>query len=156
MTNNPNQPRPYDAVLGGQAAPPGTSAVQGEQEGIKQRWTLAYAHDALGNRTAGDINVLINAIRSGHKVRMLMESGDVEYVTEAEKIWIKNGVVSAQNCSQVSALFIGNKAKFQDDSYYWMIIVNTQGERDMIRWDVGAHTARGRNQDTVAMKWFVD
>ena len=156
MTNDSNQPRPYDAVLGGHSTLFVTSGVESENTGAKPGWTLVYAHDAYGKRTDGDINLLINAIRSGHKVRMLMESGDVEYVTDAESLWIKNGVVSAQNCSQVSAQFVGNKVMFQDDSYYWMIIVNTEGDRDMIRWDVGAHTARGRNQDKVAMKWLVD
>lgn len=37
MTNNPNQPRPNDAVLGGQSLPPLNSPVLGGWEGVKQR-----------------------------------------------------------------------------------------------------------------------
>ena len=37
-------------------------------------WTLAYEHDANGNRTAGDINILIHAARNGYKVRVLIET----------------------------------------------------------------------------------
>ena len=37
MNNNPNQPRDYDAVLGGQAPPPVQGAVLGGIEGVKRR-----------------------------------------------------------------------------------------------------------------------
>ncbi|NEP35887.1 hypothetical protein [Moorena sp. SIO3B2] len=121
------------------------------------RWSLAYAHDANGNRTAGNINDLINAVQNGYQVRVLMDSGDVQYITYAENIWVKkNGIVYVQNTSHVSATSDGDVVKFQDDSYWWMIIVSTKGDRDMIRWNVGEHTPRGHNNDTIAMKWFVD
>ncbi|WP_424097823.1 hypothetical protein [Moorena producens] len=121
------------------------------------RWSLAYAHDANGNRTAGNINDLITAVKNGSQVRVLMDSGDVQYITYAENIWVKkNGIVYVQNTSHVSATSDGDVVKFQDDSYWWMIIVSTKGDRDMIRWNVGEHTPRGHNNDKVAMKWFVD
>ena len=37
MNNNPNQPRDYDAVLGGQTPPPVTGVVLGGIEGVKRR-----------------------------------------------------------------------------------------------------------------------
>ena len=120
------------------------------------RWSLAYAHDANGNRTAGDINDLINAVENGSQVRVLMDRNHQQYVTYGESTWIKNGVVYVQNISHVSVTFDGDVLKFQDDSYWWMMIVSTKGDRDMIRWNVGEHTPRGHDNDKVAVKWFVD
>jgi hypothetical protein len=38
MTNQPQQPQPTDAILGGQAEPPATGAVLGGLEGLQQRF----------------------------------------------------------------------------------------------------------------------
>ncbi|WP_424097819.1 hypothetical protein [Moorena producens] len=122
------------------------------------RWSLAYAHDANGNRTAGNINDLITAVQNGSQVRVLMDSGVQQAITYAEYILVKNGIVYVQNTSIVSARFDGDVFKFMDDSFWWMIIVSTKADRDIIRWKVGEHTKadRGHTQDKVAMKWFVD
>jgi len=125
-------------------------------------WTLAYAHDSNGNRTSGDIEVLIRAIRKGSKVRVLIETpatnpaGPYDYITEAQILHVRNGVVFATNTLDVSTTFVGDALRFQEDSFYYMIIASTTGELEQIRWDVGVHTLRGHNQDHVAMKWFVD
>ncbi|NEQ79416.1 MAG: hypothetical protein F6K26_03895 [Moorea sp. SIO2I5] len=119
------------------------------------KWSLAYAHDKTGQKIAGDINSLIEAIEAGHSVRVLMEGNDLQYVTDAENLWIKNGIVYAQNTSHVSVTFQGDVLKFKDDSYWWMVIVSTKGDRDMIRWNVGEHKSRGHTQDKVAIKWFI-
>jgi hypothetical protein len=77
------------------------------------------------------------------------------FSADAEFLWIKNNIVYAQNNNSVSVEFKEDDLIFQDDSYYWMFIVNTKGERDMIRWSVGEHELKGHNQDKVAVKWFV-
>jgi hypothetical protein len=119
------------------------------------KWSLAYAHDQDGNTTVGDINTLIDAVQNGYRVRVLMIDGDNQYITDAEGVHIKNSIVYAQNSSHVSIIFEGDVLKFQDDSYYWMVVVSTRGDRDMIRWNVGEHIPRGHSQDKVAMKWFI-
>lgn len=48
MTNNPEQPREYDAVLGGNNLPPATDAVLGGIEGVKYR----LASDNIGLKVA--------------------------------------------------------------------------------------------------------
>ncbi|NEP04893.1 MAG: hypothetical protein F6K25_05690 [Okeania sp. SIO2G4] len=118
-------------------------------------WSLVYANDMSGNTTAGDKNLLIEAVNQGESVRILVDSGEVQIITVAQTLWVKNGIVYAQNTSHVSVAFQGNILKFQDDSYWFMIVVDTQGNRDVIRWDVGAHNPRGHEQDRVAIKWFV-
>jgi hypothetical protein len=56
----------------------------------------------------------------------------------------------------VSTTFEGEQLKFQDDSFYYMLIAGTNGVLDQVRWDVGEHVSRGHDQDRWAMKWFVD
>ncbi len=120
------------------------------------RWSLAYAHNANGDQTAGNFNDLINAVQNGSQVRILIDGNDQQYATDAENIWIKNGIVYVQNTSHVSIAFDEDVLRFQDNSYWWMIIVSTKGDRDMIRWNVGEHTPRGHTNDKVAVKWFID
>jgi len=47
-------------------------------------WTIAYAHDQNGNRTAGDESVLIAAAHNDQQVRVLMDNGNQQYITEAQ------------------------------------------------------------------------
>lgn len=118
-------------------------------------WTLAYANDENGVRTEGDIEALITAVQNGQEVRIVIPDPAGYYSTEAENLSVHHGIVYAQNNSHVSVEYQGDSLRFQDDSYYWMIIVSTHGERDTIRWSVGAHEPRGRTQDKVAVRWFV-
>ena len=118
-------------------------------------WTLVYAHDVNGNETAGNVGTLINAVLNGQGVRVLMQDVDTQSVIDAQGLWVKNGVVHAQNTSLVSVLFVGDVLKFQDDSYHFMLIVSTKSDRDMIRWKVGEHSLISHTSDKVALKWFV-
>ena len=118
-------------------------------------WTLAYANDENGVRTEGDIEALITAVKNGQEVRIVIADPEGYYSTEAENLSVRHGIVYAQNTSHVSVEYQGESLRFQEDSYYWMIIVSTHGERDMIRWSVGAHESRGHTQDKVAVRWFV-
>jgi len=123
-------------------------------------WTKVFANDEVGKVVFGDINTLINAIRQGQEVRMLLKFPDSprqEYFTPAENLWIRGNVVYAQNVTHVSVKDEPNgDIVFQDDPYYWMIIVNTKGEIDMTRWLVGEHTSKGHTQGKVAVTWFVN
>ncbi len=120
------------------------------------KWLLAYAHDQNGSPTFGNINTLINAVQDGHRVRVLIDGSDSQYVFEAESLWIRNGIVYAQNTSSVSVTFEGDVLKFQDDSYHYMFIASTKGDHDAIRWSVGEHTPRGHTLEKEKMKWFID
>ena len=117
-------------------------------------WELAYAHDANGNRISGDKNLLINSVRDGQPVRVVIDYGDQDYATDAQCLWVRNGNVYAQNTSHVSVEFKGDVLKVQDDAYWWMIVVDTNGNIDMSRWSVGAHTDRGHSADRKAIRWF--
>ncbi|HAG82000.1 MAG TPA: hypothetical protein DCL61_12740 [Cyanobacteria bacterium UBA12227] len=167
MSEKSDQPRPHDAVMGGQSPLSGIRDVLEKLEALKNRsiWKLLYAHDCYGNGTFGNINLLINAIRNGHRIRMVIEYAgkDFEQATEAENLWIRKGIVFAQNTSAVSTLFSGDRMKFNDDFSYSMMIVNTTGEMEINRWNGGEPKKFGEAKKKenskfckVAVRWFGD
>lgn len=118
-------------------------------------WKLVYYNSDRGEVLDGNLNSLINAVKNGKQVRIVMGKGEIIVAAEAQYLWVKDNIVYAQNNGQVSVRYVGGKLVFQKDSYYWMFIVNTDGERGMIRWSVGEHEMRGQNEDRVYTKWFV-
>lgn len=69
MADNPNQPRKYDAVKGGQTPYPDGNAVLGGIEGVKQRLAIgtleqriAALSDALKYSEAG-LDLVIQALK---------------------------------------------------------------------------------------------
>jgi len=76
MTNNQNQPREFDAVLGGEAPPPVQDAVLGGIEGVRKRLLnpdveirVAAVQDALNYQAEG-LNLVIQSLQdSSRKVR---------------------------------------------------------------------------------------
>jgi hypothetical protein len=122
---------------------------------INSHWKLIYYNSDRGDSLKGNISDLINAVKNGKQVRIVMEKDSVIFAAAAEYLWVNNNMVYAQNNGQVSAHFAGEELVFQDNSYYWMFIVNTNGERNMIRWAVGEHEMKGQNTDRVFIKWYV-
>jgi len=128
-------------------------------------WTLVYQNDSAGNRVAGDIGILIRAVRRGSTVKVILESdsvfpplegGPYVYTFQAHTVHVRNNIVFATCTLDVSSLFEGDQLKFQDDSYYYMLIAGTNGVLDQIRWNVGEHVPRGHDQGAWDMKWLVD
>lgn len=120
-------------------------------------WELAYAHDENGIRTAGDINTLIDAVRQGRQVRLVLCLLDrYEYITEAQNLWLKDGIVYAQNTSQVSVDFKDKVLAFSEDACHTMIVVSTQGDLDVTRWLLGKHKAKGHTSHKTAISWFTN
>jgi|GEM_PF-3950011 len=144
-------------------------------------WSLAFAHDENGRCLEGRKTDLIDAALSGHSVRFLLSMDDYQYVTDAQCLWVWRDNVYAQNTSHVSMDFFRKSQgelqpvfpnayakpnlpadpaaehllRFQDASYWWMLIADTQGNLDMNRLSVGADESRGHDQLRCPMKWFV-
>ena len=81
MTNNPNQPTEYDAVLGGQAPPPVEGAILGGIEGVKHRLSspviearVAALSEAINYGEVG-LNLVIQALED--KFRKVRHSASV-------------------------------------------------------------------------------
>lgn len=117
-----------------------------------QSWEKVYQNDENGKPLFGDKVALIEAIRSGKDVKIMVKNGNFEYYTPAENIWIKNGTVTIQNAQQVA---VNEDLTIQSDAYNWIIMVNTNGVRHMSRWRLGEHTNKGDNRDKVNVTWFV-
>ena len=136
-----------------------------EQQGLasaqkpsySSRLELAYAHDQSGEKIAGEITTLIDAVRQGAKVRLVIYfPGKYEYATEAQNLWLKDGIVYAQNTTQGSVEFQGEVLAFQEDACHSMMVASSQGDLDVIRWLVGKHKQRGHTCHKVAISWFVN
>jgi phosphoribosylcarboxyaminoimidazole (NCAIR) mutase len=124
---------------------------------ISSAWQLAYTHDENGMRTAGDINTLIDAVRQGRQVRLLLSLLDrYEYITEAQNLWLKDGIVYAQNTTQVSVDFKDDLLSFTEDACHTMIVVSTQGDLDVTRWLLGKHKEKGHTSHKTAISWFIN
>ncbi|KAL9988104.1 hypothetical protein ACROYT_G002509 [Oculina patagonica] len=112
-------------------------------------WQLAYHHDENGNTVAGWKYSLVSAVLSGARVRVVMGTS---YSTEADNVHVNGDQVSAQFLQHVSK---ASWDKFQDNAYWWWVIVSTNGVRQMTRYNVGSSTHRGTNTDKTSIKWYV-
>ncbi|MFN6943320.1 MAG: hypothetical protein ACK4ND_00120 [Cytophagaceae bacterium] len=121
----------------------------------RDNWELVFEHDQQGKPISGSIEKLAEAVRNGKEVRVMAYNKELEYIANAEHLWIKNGIVYMQNSSHISVIFQGDQLLFQDNAYHWYFIMNTNGERIMSRWLIGEHTPKGNNSDKTAAKWFV-
>jgi len=126
-----------------------------KDDGDCSQWRLIYYNSDNGETLKGSIDDLIKAVENGKQVRVVVDQRSITFATDAPYLWVFHNVVYAQNNGQVSVGQYGNKLNFIDDSYYWMFLVNSKGERDMIRWSVGEHQMVGRNKERVSVKWFV-
>ena len=121
-------------------------------------WTLVYAHDQHGTPTAGTLNALIRAVEFGEPVRFLLLESYGVAGADAQWVYVRDGIVYAENTSNVSAGFQGDRLVFQSDCYHRFVTISTTGERDMIRWKVGEHTpgGPGHTNDRIGVRWYVE
>ena len=115
-------------------------------------WTEVYFHDEKGKRLSGSRQALTSALLSGHRVRFQIPKWN-HYAAEADNLSVRNGHVTAQAIKHVSKK--GLKG-FQDDAYWYWLMVSTTGTVRATRYNVGEHTHRGDSTDAMKVKWFVD
>lgn len=116
-------------------------------------WTLVYANDAGGNATYGNIQTLIDSVRSGKQVRFVMEDADG---LDAQLVQISNGMVFAQNTSLVGwAAGADGSVSFNAPGYYAFYAASSKGNVAISRWRVGEHVSEGDTQHRYSIKWFV-
>lgn len=128
--------------------------------GGHEKWKLAYAHDESGACTAGDKYSLIDAVRSGADVRIVVHDkyNHADNVMEPENLWVKDGQVYAQCTHLVSSVFDGPNLSFVNDSFHYMSNFCTTGRRDIIKWMVGEHKQGpygGQVSEQIAVDWYV-
>ena len=74
------------------------------------------------------------------------------YSTEADNVHVHGDHVFAQLLQHVSK---ASWDKFQDNAYWWWVIVSTSGVMQMTRYNVGSNTHRGTNSMKTSIKWYV-
>lgn len=74
------------------------------------------------------------------------------YSTEADNVHVHGNHVFAQLLQHVSK---ASWDKFQDNAYWWWVIVSTNGVMQMTRYNVGSNTHRGTNKQKTSIKWYV-
>jgi len=112
-------------------------------------WQLAYAHDSEGIALEGSKYSLVSAVLSGARVRVVIGT---HYSAEVDSMFLLDDNVFAQLLQSVSK---ASWDTFQDDAYWFWMIVSTNGLRQMTRYNVGEHVHRGTSTDRISMKWYV-
>lgn len=89
---------------------------------------------------------------SGHRVRFQLPQWNY-YTAEADNLSVRNGHVTAQALKHVSKASL---ARFQDNAYWYWLMVSTTGTVRATRYNVGEHKHRGDSTDKLKVKWFID
>ena len=94
------------------------------------------------------------AVSMGARVRVVLKTSESSqgYSTEADNLIISGCNVHAQLLQHVSKDGFNG---FQDDAYWFWLIVSTLGNVHVIRYNVGAHTSRGETDTRWNVKWLV-
>lgn len=74
------------------------------------------------------------------------------YSTEADNVHVYGGHVFAQLLQHVSK---ASWDRFQDNAYWWWVMVSTNGIMEMTRYNVGSHKHRGTNRVRRSIEWYV-
>lgn len=115
-------------------------------------WESLYSHDSNGRATKGSLNNLIMAVQSGRRIRFQFPNL-AHYTAEADNLSIRKGHVTAQALKHVSKASL---EKFQDNAYWYWLMVSTTGTVRATRYNVGEHVFRGNSKDKWAVNWFAD
>lgn len=115
-------------------------------------WKEIFEHDANGKPLSGSRQTLTTAILSGHRVRFQLPHWNY-YTAEADNLSVRNGHVTAQALKHVSK---ASPARFQDDVYWYWLMVSTTGTVRSTKYNVGEHRHRGDSTDKLKVKWFID
>lgn len=115
-------------------------------------WKHIHTHDASGQSVDGSRYSLILAIQSGSRVRFQISTWGY-YTAEADNLSVRNGHVTAQALKHVSKASL---EKFQNNAYWWWLMVSTTGTVRATRYNVGGGVHRSNSVHKLQIKWFVD
>ena len=115
-------------------------------------WKEVFFHDASGNQLSGTRQALTSALMSGHRVRFQLLGWNY-YTAEADNLSVRNGHVTAQAIKHVSK---SGLTGFQNDAYWYWLMVSTTGTVRATRYNVGEHKHRGDSTYKLTVKWFID
>ena len=112
-------------------------------------WTQVYSHDTFGRGIYGSLDLLVESVLAGKRVRVKINS----YITEADNLYVRNGQVSAQLLGQYSK----NAAyEFPTDVYWVWQIASTTGDVETVRYNIGSTVNKMTSNDKESITWFVE
>lgn len=112
-------------------------------------WTQVYSHDTFGRGINGSLDLLVESVLAGKRVRVKINS----YITEADNLYVRNGQVSAQLLGQFSKTSAYN---FPTNVYWIWQIASTTGDVETVRYDIGSTINRSSSNDKESITWFVE
>ena len=115
-------------------------------------WREVFSNDDSGNYLSGSRQALTSALLSGHRVRFQIPAWNY-YTAEADNLSVRRGHVTAQAIKHVSKKGLTG---FQNDAYWFWLMVSTTGTVRATRYNVGEHRHRGDSTYRLTVKWFID
>ena len=119
---------------------------------VDECWKEVFTHDSKGASLSGSRQALTSALMAGHRVRFQIPKWNY-YTAEADNLSLLNSHVTVQALKHVSRKGLTG---FQDDAYWYWLMVSTTGTVRATRYNVGEHKHRGDSTYKLAVKWFVD
>jgi hypothetical protein len=125
-------------------------------------YRVAYRHDGKGNALDGSLQILIDAVLNGRKVRVLVEDDKRghSYVFDGEFLFAQEDFVCAQNTSIISVDQDEDMTlRFKEKCYKWLLIACTKGYVDITRYNLGENTRvqdKEHTREHHTMRWFID
>ena len=113
-------------------------------------WKLVFAHDRHGTPKSGSRADLVNAIKSGARVRVQTSS---HRTAEADNLSVRNGHVTAQMLKRVTE---HNLTRIADDTAWLWQMISTTGKVKSTQYKVGEHRHVSTASSYQEIRWFVD
>lgn len=143
-----------------------STALFGQRE-KKHGWSLVYANDENGNKTAGDIKRLIQAIRNGESIRIgwtitfehpTLKNLKVEHFADAKFITILSDTVVFTQIDPIVGQEPGFKEKFitLSETEDWTISASSLGNNDIMYMNRKTGETKDHNPWKCGIKWFVN
>ena len=130
-------------------------ATKGQLKHGNNCYQLAYETDKDGKCINGSLDQLIKNILDGNDVRVVLNPHQATPgAWNPEKISIHNKVVYATNNTEISINRNGTNVMFQSNAYHYYVCINSNGDRDRIRFGCSDGNPRAHNQNKVAIRWF--
>ncbi|XP_070181076.1 uncharacterized protein [Littorina saxatilis] len=114
-----------------------------------------FSHYIDGSPARGSLQNLWSAART-MQLRGVMRDRGYVFPMQNVAVDVPTGVVTGQSIKHIGQSIKGGRIQFFAQPYLWFSSWSTTGRRDNSRWTVGAHTARGHNQDWVSLDWYAD
>ncbi len=111
-------------------------------------WIAVYENDAGGQQISGFLNDLIDDVRAGASVRVLLHN--TIYQADFAHI-VQENTVAVQLLQSVARATWNT---FKKDGEWEWTLVSTNGFEHQVRYDIGASTFKGGQYTKAAVKWF--